>query len=385
MEILEFVDNLMKKTTPAAPAWNLEAANKSAVWNYVDGCMIKAFFDLDRALGDLGEKYYDFAVEYLDAFIIGDGEGLLGYKTEDYNCDHINMGKALFYIESEERKYERVIELLREQLRKQPRTASGNFWHKRIYPNQVWLDGLYMAQPFYLEYELKNDGDASDVFEQFKNVEKNMRDSETGLYYHCFDESREAFWCDKKTGKSPHFWLRSIGWFAMALVDCYEKRFYYDYKNETEKRSEDFDYLAKILQELVATLSVYEHNGMFYQLPVLGERSGNYLETSGTCAIAYSLLKGSRLGMLENYNKTEKAFDAGKRIFEAVESQKLIKKEDGIVLKDICLVAGLGGMPGKGSYKVRDGSYEYYISEPIVENDAKGVAPFLFAYSELCG
>ncbi|MCL2399381.1 MAG: glycoside hydrolase family 88 protein [Defluviitaleaceae bacterium] len=374
-DIIKFVDHLLETSTPAAPAWNIEQVleGKKPAWNYIDGCMIKAVLDLYYATGD--KKYFDFAKNYIDFYVDQEGN-ILGYHVEDYNCDNINMGKVLYdlFKVCNEEKYEKAIKLLYSQLSNHPRISLGNFWHKKIYPHQIWLDGLYMVQPFYLEYEmLFNDKkNYEDTINQFKNVYEIMRDNESGLYYHGFDESMEMFWADKETGLSKNFWTRSIGWYAMALVDTLEKL---DDQFSHEQNLLQ-GYLKEVLDGMLKVLD--KDTKMFYQVTNAGDRKGNYLETSGTCAIAYSLMKGARLGYLPpNY------FDAGKEIFESVVKHKLVIGEGQFVLKDICLVAGLGGMPGKGDYQPRDGTFEYYISEPRVENDAKGVAPFLFSYAEI--
>ena len=367
--ITDFLAHLLATSTPVAPAWNIEQTreNKPTAWNYVDGCMIKAILDIYHATAE--QKYFDFAKNYIDFYIQPDGT-LLGYNVEDYNCDNINMGKVLFdlYDKTADPKYTQVIKLLYSQLEKQPRIKAGNFWHKQIYPNQVWLDGLYMVQPFYMAYE-KTFGDGKnydDILSQFKNVYSLMRDLQTNLLYHGYDESREMFWADKETGLSKNYWTRSIGWYTMALVDTAEKK--------------EFPLFAEHLRSVAEGLLkvIDPASKMFFQVTNAADRQGNYLETSGTCAIAYSFMKGARLGYLpQNY------FTTGEEIFNAVATHKLVTENNNFVLKDICLVAGLGGMPGKGDYQPRDGTFEYYISEPKVNNDAKGVAPFLFAYSEL--
>ena len=374
-KIKSFVDNLLKASTPEAPAWNIEHVleKKGARWNYIDGCMIKAVLDVYYALGE--KKYFDFAKGFIDHFISENGE-ILGYTVGEYNLDQVNEGKVLFdlYKITGEEKYKKAIELIYSQVITQPRVSIGNFWHKNIYENQIWLDGLYMAQPFYMEYERLFNSNANyrDIFNQFKNVYDIMRDEETGLFYHGYDEARKLFWADKETGLSKNFWTRSIGWFTMALVDTAEKmdeQFFYEYTELQEYLRETLDGLLKVQDKKTK---------MFYQVTNMGDKEGNYLETSGTCAIAYSLMKGARLGYLPEYY-----FDYGKEIFDAVVANKLVIDNDTFVLKDICLIAGLGGMAGKGDYKERDGTFEYYISEPKVNNDAKGVAPFLFAFSEV--
>jgi len=368
--VLSFVDYLMAHSTPDAPAWNVEhkLSGKPTRWNYVDGCMIKAILDLYKATNNFA--YFDFAKQYVDFFVDQDGN-IPTYNPEEYNCDHINMGKVLFdlYAQTNDVKYKNAATLLYGQLAHQPRISSGNYWHKLIYPNQVWLDGLYMVQPFACAYQhqFTEHADVRDTLKQFQNVYELLRDPVTGLYYHGYDESREMFWADKTTGLSKNFWTRSIGWFAMALVDTI------DIIGTDNK-------LPQILTELLdALLKVQDPDSkMFYQVTNMLGKEDNYLETSGTCAIAYTLMKANRLEVVP-----EMYYMRGKEIFDAVVHDKLVLNEHEFVLKDICLVAGLGGMPGKGSMKRRDGTYEYYLSEPRVDNDAKGVAPFLFGYAEI--
>ncbi|MCL2840356.1 MAG: glycoside hydrolase family 88 protein [Defluviitaleaceae bacterium] len=375
MQILEFVDGLLATSTPATPAWNVEftSSGKAPKWNYIDGCMMKAIMDLFHATGNM--KYFDFVKQYIDFYVDEDGK-ILGFEVEEYNCDNINMGKVLFdlYHATKEEKYKKAIELQYVQLETHPRVNVGNFWHKKIYPNQIWLDGLYMVQPLFMEYDMlfNQRKNYKDSFNQFKNVYEIMRDPVTGLYFHGYDESREIFWADKTTGLSLNFWTRSIGWFAMALVDTAEKldeQFFHEYET-----------LQKYLKELLDGVMKFQDpkTKLFYQVTNMGERDGNYLETSGSAAIAYALMKGARLGYIPSYY-----YDQGKEIFDAIVAHKLVMSENEFVLKDVCLVAGLGGMPGHGDYKLRDGTYEYYISEPRVNNDAKGLAPFLFSYAEI--
>lgn len=369
-----FVKRLLESSTVEAPAWNLEAVieKKPPKWNYIDGCMIKAILGLYDVNKD--EEYLRFADDFIGYFVAEDG-AIIGYDPEEYNSDSINEGKVLFdlFEHTGKEKYRKAIDRLYSQIKSQPRTKSGSFWHKKIYPNQIWLDGLYMVEPFYMRYEMQFNQKRGykDIFLQFQNVRSFMRDKATGLFFHGYDESRESFWADKETGCSRHFWSRSLGWYAMALVDTIEQL--------DEQLFNEYSELQVHLRELLDSLLKFadEKTGMFYQVTDEGAREGNYLETSGSCAIAYALLKGARLGYLPEYYAKH-----GKRIFDSVMENKLEMGESGFVLKDICLVAGLGGMPGRGSYEVRDGSFDYYISEPRVENDAKGVAPFLFAYAE---
>lgn len=368
----KYIDQLIEKSTLDVPVWNIEKAKsgKAAGWNYIDGCMILALLETYRATGE--KRYYDFADAFIDHRVKEDGT-ITGYSVEEYNIDSVNAGKTLFalYEMNGKEKYRKAIDLIYSQVRTQPRTAEGNFWHKKIYPNQVWLDGLYMGQPFYMEYETKfnNKKNYPDIFAQFKNVVKYMRDEKTGLYYHGYDASREVFWCDKETGLSQNFWLRSLGWYSMALLDTLDKC------EPGEEYGAAYEDLRKTFLQLMDDMLKYQdEGGMWYQLPALGDREPNYLETSGSAIMAYSLLKGVRLGFLpEGYR------EYGIKAFQGICDKYLKETEDGLNLGGICLVAGLG----PANDLKRDGTFEYYMSEPIVENDAKGVGPLLLAYTEL--
>ena len=332
--------------------------------------MILAMLEIYQVTGE--KEYYDFADAFIDYRVAEDGT-IAGYHVEEYNIDSVNAGKTLFalYALNGKEKYRKAIDLIYSQIQTQPRTEEGNFWHKKIYPNQVWLDGLYMGQPFYMEYETKFNGKKNyqDIFDQFSNVVKHMRDEKTGLYYHAYDASKKAFWCDKQTGLSRNFWLRAIGWYSMALLDTLSKC------EPGEEYQEEYDNLKKVFVQLMQDMLKFQaENGMWYQLPALGGKEPNYLETSGSAIMAYSLLKGVRLGFLpEEYR------EYGIRAFQGI-CDKYLKETDGnLNLGGICLVAGLGPEDNMR----RDGTFEYYMSEPIVENDAKGVGPLLLAYTEL--
>ena len=220
MKILDrYIDQLLEKSSPQAPIWNIEKIRQGAKpsWNYIDGCMIKAILELYHIKKN--PAYLEFADAFIDYFVREDGS-ILSYDPKEYNLDNVNAGKTLFdlYKLTGKEKYRKAMDTVYSQLQGQPRTSTGNFWHKLIYPNQVWLDGLYMAQPFYMQYELTfNEGkNCQDSYQQFLTVYDKMRDLRNGLYYHAYDDSRESFWCDKVTGLSDNFWLRALGWYAMA-------------------------------------------------------------------------------------------------------------------------------------------------------------------------
>ena len=373
MPIFEkYIDELVEKSTVDVPAWNIEKAleGKAVGWNYIDGCMILALLEIYQTTGE--EKYYEFANAFIDHRVREDGS-ISGYSVDEYNLDNVNAGKTLFalYDINGKEKYRRAIDLIYSQVQTQPRTAEGNFWHKKIYPNQVWLDGMYMAQPFYMEYETRFNGKKNyeDIFGQFHNVIEHMLDPETGLYYHGYDASRTVFWCDKETGLSQNFWLRALGWYSMALLDTLDKcEVCRECEKEYEYLKQSFDYLT------YSILKLQDESGLWYQLPALGGKEPNYLETSGSAIMAYSLLKGVRLGFLpENYRVY------GLKAFRGICNAYLKEKNGQLSLGGICLVAGLGPADNPR----RDGSFAYYVSEPVVEDDAKGVGPLLLAYTEM--
>ena len=372
-QIKRFFDEILAQTTPENPPWNKEVASGSSPkWSYIEGCMALAMQKMYEATGQ--QSYADFLEQFIDFYIDEQGQ-ILGYDLEEQNCDNINEGKVLVTLlkRTNKHKYKKALETLYAQLLIQPRTAGGNFWHKKIYPDQIWLDGLYMVQPFYAEYDQHFNGGRhhSDIYRQFENAYRLMKDPVTGLLYHGVDESKKAFWCDEDTGCSANFWTRSLGWYVMALVDVLE-HFDSAYPHEYE----GLQHQLRSLTEKLFTFAD-EETTLFYQVTDQGGRDGNYLETSGSCAIAYALMKGARLGHL-----SQSSFAKGEQILSSVVTHKLQEQEQGVVLKDICLVAGLGGMPGHGTYKLRDGTYEYYVSEPVVQNDAKVIAPLVFAYTE---
>lgn len=363
-----YVLRLVEDSTPEKTMWNLEKLRegKKGTWNYIDGCMLTALMEMTRITGD--PRYADFAEKVAGYYVQEDGN-ILTLEAEKANLDDINEGRVLFelYQKTGKEKYRKAADVLRHMLEVQPRTYEGNFWHKAIYPNQVWLDGIYMAQPFYAMYE-KNfgSGDFSDTVQQIKTVCLRMRSQQNGLYYHGYDASKTAFWADRETGCSRNFWLRSLGWFAVALADLAE------ILPEGTAREE----LLPVFTDLMRSMLAYtdEETGMYWQVPDQPGREGNYLETSGSAMMAYAMLKGSRLGILP-----EEYAAAGEKTFNGIMDRYLTFTDTGIDLGGICLVAGLG----PENNRRRDGSYEYYISEPVVENDAKGVAPFLLAYTEI--
>lgn len=336
-------------------------------WCYEDGCIYMGAKCLFEATGDLA--YYEFLVKNVGDFVMEDGT-IRGYDKEAYNIDNINAGKILFFLYeyTNEEKYRKAMELLMDQLRTHPRSDCGNFWHKKIYPNQIWLDGLYMAQPFYMEYETKYDNKEkyNDIVNQFKNVRKYLFNEEKQLYYHAYDETRTRIWADRETGCSPNFWLRSLGWYLMSLIDTYEKA--------SEEIYEHYNTYKELFKEAVKGILKYQdpNTGLFYQLIDLCEVEGNYLESSGSIMISYAIMKGCRLGVLQS----EKYQTVGENILSSIIDNRIEVKEGTSHLTWICAVAGLG------PNEERDGSVAYYLSEPITEDDQKAVGPLMMAFSE---
>lgn len=366
----EYIDYLMEHSDSEHPAWNLEMIRswKSNKWNYIDGCMITGILELYEITGEA--RFLDFADRFLSGFVEEDGH-IRTYDPEEYSLDNVNPAKNLFplYDLTGKEKYRKAIERVRSQLSTMPRTPEGNFWHKLIYPDQVWLDGIYMALPFYMEYEKRFDAqkDCPDICQQIANVEIRMRDPETGLYYHGYDASRKMYWADPVTGCSPNFWLRAEGWFILGLVDVLE--IMKDLPMQAESA-----HLQHMLLDLAKALTKYQDpSGLWYQLIALPELEGNYLETSGTALISAALLKAVRLGFLPESFRA-----VGEKAFYGIVDHRLTKNADGTpCVTGICLVGGLGGA------QHRDGSVAYYLSEPVVQNDAKGVGPLLLAYTEM--
>ena len=367
-QIDAYIRRLVRESSPERTAWNMERVRqgKPAHWNYIDGCMLNALLTLSEITGEA--FFADFVETFVDSFVGMDGT-IRTYDPAKYNLDDINEGRVLFplYKRTGNEKYRLAADRLAAQLREQPRTCEGNFWHKLIYPDQVWLDGVYMAQPFRALYarELGN-GDYEDIVRQIETVRRRMFDPEKGLYYHGYDAAKTVFWADPATGCSKHFWLRAIGWFATALADLME----------IVDDPAALDRLRPIFTELMAGVAPYADpdTAMYFQVVDQGGRAGNYLETSGSSMIAYAMLKGVRLGVLP-----QEYAAMGKRTFDGILRRYFKAEGTDVELGGICLVAGLGPADNPR----RDGSYEYYISEPIVKNDAKGVAPLVMCYTEV--
>jgi len=341
--------------------------SKKPKWDYVHALVLHSFEELYKKNPD--PRYNAYVRSYVDQFVEPDGS-IKTYEFDKYNIDLVVPGRLLFdvYQTSKEEKYLKAMQLVRKQLAEQPRTASGGFWHKQIYPNQMWLDGLYMGEPYYAQYTATFEGGKSfdDIAKQFELIQLHATDPKTGLLYHGWDESKAMPWANKQTGNSPNFWSRALGWYVMALVDVL------DYMPKEHPKQKE---LVKYLNNACAALAKYQDkSGLWYQVTDKGGEKGNYLEASGSSMFAYAFAKGANKGYLPaKYKKlANKAFDGLTTV--------LIKKVDedgGITLTNCCQVAGLGGTP------YRDGSYEYYVNERKKDNDPKATGPFILAALEL--
>jgi len=338
-----------------------------ARWTYETGVFLKGLEALWRRTGDV--KYYEYLKAVVDSFLAADGS-ISTYKLEDYNLDNINSGKLLLTLfqDTGDEKYRKAALLLMKQIENQPRTHEGGFWHKQIYPYQMWLDGIYMASPFIAQFSLIFDRPAGfdEVADQILWIESHTRDARTGLLYHGWDESRKQEWADPKTGLSKSFWGRAMGWYAMALVDVL------DFMPATHPRRKA---LIGVLQRLAAGLARYQDGatGLWYQVVDQGKRDKNYLEASASSMFVYAMAKGARKGYLD-----KKYGAAAQKGYEGLVKHLTKTDADGSVhLTQICSVGGLGGA------QKRDGTFEYYMSEPVVADDLKGVGAFLMAGMEI--
>ncbi|MFZ6031214.1 MAG: glycoside hydrolase family 88/105 protein [Chloroflexota bacterium] len=339
----------------------------SVDWRYETGVVLKGMELLWRKTGEV--RYWQYVQANMDSFVQPDGS-IRTYRVEEYNIDQINMGRMLFPLldATGDARYRKAAFCVRDQLRSHPRTSEGGFWHKQIYPHQLWLDGVYMAGPFLAEFGVRFDEPQAfgEVADEILLVERHTRDEATGLLYHAWDESRQQPWCDPQTGRSPHFWGRAVGWYLIALVDVL------DHFPAAHPRRAD---VLAVLQRLApAVVRVQDQaSGVWYQILDLPDRQKNYLEASASCMFAYGLAKAARLGYLgpEYRAAAEKAYAGIVKTFVSVD------EEGHTNLNGICSVAGLGGTP------YRDGSFEYYMSEKVVANDSKGVGAFLMAAVEL--
>lgn len=360
-----------KMAATVISVWNDTAGTTTSLtpkkWSYDLGVVYEGLEGIWKRTGDA--RYFKAMQNNMDRYLSKEGS-IINYKPTDFNIDNVKNGRTLLtlYKVTGQQRYFKAAALLWDQLQQQPRTKEGGFWHKKIYPNQMWLDGLYMGQPFYAEYAalIKNEKAFDDIANQFIWMEKNSRDPKTGLMYHGWDESKTEQWADKATGRSPHFWARAMGWYGMALVDVLD-----NFPRNHPKRKE----LLAILKRFALAVQKVQNTktGLWYDILDLPQGKGNYFEASASSMFVYTFAKGLRKGYLPNTY-----FSVAKKGYEGIQNTFIEKVDENRVnLTGTVSVSGLGGKP------YRDGSYAYYLSEKVVTNDAKGVGAFLLAANEM--
>lgn len=349
----------------------LDYAEGRLKWGYTPGLELKAFLDVYERYG--GKDIYDYVLRWYDEAVNADGT-IKTYSVEKYNVDLICPGRSLFYFydKTGEEKYLKAIELLKSQIDAQPRTSEGAFWHKRIYPHQIWLDGVYMAEPFYAEYAgryLEGEAQAEayrEIVNEFLVAAKHTYDPVTKLYRHAWDESRSMFWCDPQTGQSQHCWGRALGWYCMAIVEVLDFL-----PQDFAERERLIDLLRGICAELPKWAD--PESGVWYQVLDQPGREGNYLEATCSAMFSYTFLKGVRMGYLD-----AELLPYAKKLYEDVVAEFISTDGQGrISLEKCCSVGGLGGS------SMRMGDFAYYLSEKVRPNDSKGVGPFIWASLEM--
>ncbi len=341
-----------------------------AKWDYTVGLFTLSLLKLNEKIPT--PAYVEFTKNAIGSFISDDGS-IHGYKPEEYQLDALNPGKtvlALWQLTKEER-YQKCAALLRKQLDTQPRTSDGGFWHKQRYTEQMWLDGLFMGAPFYAECAkvFNTPKDFDDVAKQFRLIDQHLYDAKSGLFFHGWNSKKAQGWANPETGASSNFWGRAVGWYAMGIVDTLDF---------LPANHPDRVWLVGELKKVADGIVKWQDadTGLWWQVMDQGKREGNYLEATAATMFVYSLAKGVNKGYLSH-----DYVGAALRGYDGIVN-KLIKTDgDKISLTQCCSVAGLGSSPAGG--KNRDGSFAYYIGEPIVSNDLKGVGPFILAGIEV--
>ena len=339
-----------------------------ATWSQLEqmNIQLQSMLDVYDRYGN--RKIYDYALAYADTMINADGT-IKMYKREEYSLDRINSGKFIFriYEQAKDEKYKKALALMRSQLDEHPRNADGGFWHKKIYPNQVWLDGIYMGAPFYAEYAFRNNQvkDYADVINQFLMAARHTYDAKNDLYRHACDVSRKERWADLVTGQSKHSWGRAMGWYAMAFVDALD--FIPEHESGRDSMLVIFNKIAAQIKRLQDSKS-----GLWYQVLDKSGAPGNYLESSCSTMFVYSLFKGVRKGYID-----KSYLAVAIKGYKGILDNFIEVDGNGVIsITKACAVAGLGG-------KVyRSGDYDYYINETVRDNDPKAVGPFILASLE---
>jgi unsaturated rhamnogalacturonyl hydrolase len=346
-------------------AWQLDG-NEKPKWDYKMGFVLSGFEKLYQKTND--KKYLNYIKDYVDIMIDSTGH-IKKYEQKEYNIDCLNPGKLLFnlYDVTKDSRYYKLIGELRNQLETQPRTPSGGFWHKQIYPNQMWIDGLYMAEPFYIQFTIKYEKGRSldDIAKQFELAQNHLTDSKTGLVYQCWDESKEIAWANKQTGTSPTIWGRGIGWYMMALVETL------DYFPKSHPK---YKVLVSYLNQISKNVNQYKsESGLWYQVADKPELYANYVEPSASAMIIYAFAKGADKGYLaSSYKSTaKKSFDSFIKEFVKID------KKGEVNILNVSPNVGLGGKP------FRDGTNDYYLNGRTKENGAIAYGAFLLSAIEL--
>ena len=350
-------------------------------WSYVMGIEMEGMLDTYEHYKEGNNAILDYLKEY-PAKMIDEKGNITGYKYEDFNLDNVRTAKFILRMHNlfPTKGTEKALKTLFKQLQNQPRTKEGVYWHKAIYANQVWLDGIFMGLPFYCNYAVqtmkpkKAEKYLNDAVDQMVKTDYRTYDEKTQLWKHAWDETHQQFWANKEDGKSQHCWARALGWYVMAMTECLDAM-----PENYARRQEVIDLLNKAMKSVVKYQD--KKTGVWYD--VLDVKSDkNYLESTASSMFAYVLLKGYRKGYL-----SEEYLKAGVKAYNGILKQFIkVNADKTISLTRCCAVSGLGPGPGpyvkKPNYK-RDGSFEYYMSEPIRDNDAKGVGPFIWASLEM--
>ncbi|WP_373056639.1 glycoside hydrolase family 105 protein [Zunongwangia sp. H14] len=370
-EDLKWSERMMQSEIYRFPEASKLDFREEPKWSYTNGLVLKAAQEVYEKTGD--ERYYNYIYDFADTMVTSDGD-IRTYKLKDQNLDMLNSGNVLLFLypKTKEGRFLEALRLLRSQIDTQPRTKEGGFWHKERYTQQMWLDGLYMAEPFYAHYtQMFSEGEKAkeaynDIVHQFDLIQEHTKDEKTGLLYHGWDSSKQQKWADKETGTSPNFWSRAMGWYGMAMVDVL------DYLPEDhEGREKIVDYLNEFAEAITKVQD--EESGLWYQVLDQGDREGNYLEASGSSMFTYTLAKAAKKGYIP-----QKYMEVAEKGYEGILNNLITVEDNGVVnLNQVCAVAGLGGDP------YRDASYEYYVNEKIRSNDPKGTGPFILASLQL--
>ena len=342
-------------------------------WDYTAGVVLGAIERVGLARRDTAMLAY--VKRNMDRFVDADGTIGGGYELGEFNIDAIAQGRLLFglHARTKDARYRKAADVLRDQLRRQPRTAEGGYWHKQIYPQQMWLDGLFMGQPFYAQYAKEYGEPAAfdDIARQFLLVARHTRDPRTSLMYHAWDAARAQPWADKQTGLSQNFWGRAMGWYVVGVVETLD----HFPPNHPDRAA-----IIQTLRDAAEGIARVQDpvTGLWWDVLDQPNRAGNYLEASASSMFAYALAKGARLGYLDARYRA-----VAQRGFDGLLRNLVRENADGTVsLTNVVQVSGLGGNP-RADGSTRDGSFGYYVSEPVVTDDYKGVGPFILAALEL--